>query len=43
MLAHINQHSILLNEINRQTHSVTAEKIIQPEDLPNFPFNTKED
>lgn len=43
MMANINQHSILLNEINRHTSSINSDKLIAPENVPSFPIQTNED
>lgn len=40
LLAHVNQHAILLNEINRHTSSINSDKLIAPSNLPDFPINS---
>lgn len=43
IITNIDQHSILLNEINRRTCMVSSDKLIAPETLPNFPFKTNKE
>lgn len=42
-MANLNQHSILLHEINRHTNLINADKLVLPDNVPDFPLKTNED